>query len=655
GFPEGYCSAPCGADDVCGAGNHCTRDGYCATGCSSDAECTRSGYLCIDRDGDGRTECAPAGTGRGAVGTPCRTVAECSGGAEALCLPTPGGMCTVTCIDDADCPAGTACSYAGGGGGVCLPACTTSDACRPGYVCTDDDADGRAECVPGREIGAPCEDPASCLTGDCVTQSVGGAPGGFCTQSCDAGTPCPAGSTCVVSGPSTGRCLPRCTTDVECRSGYACVGGACQPYGSGPGNVGDPCASVADCAGGERAQCVDGQCTRGCEQSGECPPGTACKGGRCVIACSSDAECRPGEVCDTTTGECVGGGKGAAGSPCQSDAECNEGLCYDEARTGYRGGYCTGICTPELPCSAGGHCGLLAMAEGTPVGRCFGDCSADADCRSGYRCYDGDGDGVSECLPYGGGAGAVGDACTTIDQCQGGEEALCSVPPGFPAGYCSYDCSASPCPAGSHCARQRGDDRCVDSVCCNRLVPCTIDETTGADDCTAGYRCELTSYGQICVLSDRRCSPTLACPDGTMCTNEQDGACAQCNGDGCRADYDCYDADRDGRRECWPAAKGTGAVGDPCVRLRDCAGGFVGVCFFEDNGAFVGGYCSRRCDDVPCPAGSVCTQFKIQNASGQVETVSYCFVACNGGGCRPGYTCQVPEGNTEAVCFPQAN
>ena len=70
--------------------------------------------------------------------------------------------------------------------------------------------------------------------------------------------------------------------------------------------VGGPCSAHADCAPGARCEeggdFPQGLCTLPCDQSFDCPAGTACidkEDGICMILCRSDFDCRGGYDCES--------------------------------------------------------------------------------------------------------------------------------------------------------------------------------------------------------------------------------------------------------------------------------------------------------------------------------------------------------------------
>lgn len=691
GWPGGYCTTWCSSNSDCGAGSICGHRsaggrGICVKACTTDSQCGRPGYGCVGGS------CNPVGAGTGGVGSPCTTVADCSGGSTAVCMPGgsggTSGMCTVACSAGAACPAGTHCALSSGDG-VCLAGCQSSTDCNAGQTCADWDGDGTSECVPAGGAGDPCQTNADCSSGTCLTQAGSGWAGGYCTKTCTSDTDCSAGSRCVASSSGPSMCLRTCSSSGDCRgAGYACVnpdGGTtsvCDAYGGGTGGIGDPCQSTADCAGGTSAQCATGTsgfpggyCTVSCESGGKCPTASTCLplGANgpsvCQKNCSADSDCRTGYGCQdagsgvkTCSPGGQSGGTSSTGSTCTQDTQCKRYTCRDEASTGWRGGYCTGPCTQDSDCDSGAHCAEKRQVPNSNQmsGYCLESCTSDSDCRTGYHCWDEDGDGVTECAPWGSGTGEVGDPCTTIDQCPGGGAAECNlVTSGFPMGYCTESCSSGTCPTDSHCSKANfGDYRqCLDSVCCNQYVTCTVDTQLNRDSCPQGQHCDtsinLPNGGHYCVFDNERCTGTSACPDGHLCAS--DGSCLVCTGTSqCRNDYDCADRDNDGRRECWPAAKGSGGPGSPCTRLRDCSGGVHGMCYFENKGDFPGGYCVWDCSDgTACPSGSTCIDLAGPVPGGGSTVFSkLCLKTCSSTSqCRSGYSCMRPNPNQASVCF----
>ena len=164
----------------------------------------------------------------------------------------------------------------------------------------------------------------SCGTTSCDADQL--CVDGACIDSCD-GVICAANELCeigrCVRDCSGGRCEQRCTTNVECPSGARCDGNLCVPS---TGMLGDPCASVHDCAAGE---CNVGYCSE-----------------RCAMTCSYGYACTSaGMVCEATLG--------VFGARCTGGAECASGRCYQSTRGA---ALCTRLCGPGTACPTGFEC-----------------------------------------------------------------------------------------------------------------------------------------------------------------------------------------------------------------------------------------------------------------------------------------------------------
>jgi hypothetical protein len=241
GWAGGYCSRSCLGDGDCGTGNHCayrgtTGRGVCMKGCSANSDC-RAGYECWDIDSSGSNECAPAGSGSGAVGAACSSSADCVGGRGGLCATQAhdfkNGYCTVTsCSSTRSCPSGSHCAFRdSSGNGSCVADCTSNAQCRAdGYLCFDADGASPSECWPAGTgngaIGAACTEQWECSGGRygyCGKEPDW--PSGYCLVECTSGTgTCPSGSECVPFAPTTqSYCLDRCASAAECRTGYRCT------------------------------------------------------------------------------------------------------------------------------------------------------------------------------------------------------------------------------------------------------------------------------------------------------------------------------------------------------------------------------------------------------------------------------------------------
>lgn len=396
-------------------------------------------------------------TGTGAIGDPCASGADCrSGECGGEALGFPGGYCTLTgCAADEDCPAGSHCDLLQGGPPLCVRSCHFENDCRDAYTCEVVDGASAGSCVPAAGtggVGTPCLYHFAC-EGYCEPSI------GACTEQCaPIAIECPAGSHCRefydALDPRAGRlfCLPDCIAGEGCQAGAQCTDwdqngvNECLPPCEGSGHCPTPfeprcepsgtcggCASADDCARfGDRPLCGDDGTCVACRSDADCPAGGTCR--------ASDA----GPVCGGR-----GDGSGAAGTPCADGTDCASGTCATEAG-GFRGGYCLGSsCAADGDCAAGEHCSEVGG------GSCLADCRADAECRDGYGCVDADRDRATECWPSGTGRGAIGDPCTGVWDCAGGEDAECLLADPFTmTSYCSRPCTqagSAGCDLGSHC------------------------------------------------------------------------------------------------------------------------------------------------------------------------------------------------------------
>jgi len=523
----GYCAIlGCKVDGDCPGASHCgfygsaPDAGVCIADCGADGACQRAEHACWDNDLDGRRECMPQGTGLRDIGAPCAGIADCAGGAGVQCAPATalgveGGYCTATCRADADCPGDAICQTRGTTGiGNCFTPCVDANDCLPTQACYDRDFDGRAECArPGTGLvpqNGWCASLAECGTGP-LGLCLGGANfSGFCTAVCRSDDECGADSHCATAdGGGVGYCMQDCSAETFCPHGpAACVDfdgdgrSECGPAPGGVVTIGRHCGVASDCKPIEGVFCgyPDLVCTRFCESDADCGVGAQCAdmgagpGDTCRATCTQDAECDVGLRCIDVDAdgdrECMstGIGQGALGSACGQTASCARGknlLC----RFDVPGGLCTTACGDGVGCPAAGHCGALTSGgHGQPFGpsaggpdACLLDCDGDDDCRTseGWACFDGDGDGERECLPFGGGAGGIGEACATVIDCAGGEDARCLEGPASFGGACSLACEdAAGCGGAASCVAL---PEAAELVC--------VPSCATADTCRADYAC----------------------------------------------------------------------------------------------------------------------------------------------------------------------
>jgi len=253
--------APC-TDDVECASYYCDDPGdgveRCLTPCEMGGGTCLAGEVCIALAGS-CGGCVPetlvTGLAHG-LGEPCRSAADCAGGAE--------------CLDDE-------------GSRYCTRACDDANACPSAYHCREGD------CVRGTlgGIGEACVNNEDCVPGTfCAMRGESS----WCTSLCDVevATSCPDRFSCIEVSPEISVCAP-----------------------SG-GLIGDACDAEEDCISGVCSD--DGVCVRACGVDAPCGPGFECRrsddemGASCVrpvVAPEAGGSCAVGSA---------GGSAGGAGS-----------------------------------------------------------------------------------------------------------------------------------------------------------------------------------------------------------------------------------------------------------------------------------------------------------------------------------------------------
>lgn len=501
----GVCTADCQDDSDCPVDSHCATDELhaggasdpvaapydavdetCVPNCDSDADCPREGFSCYDANGDGRTECWHVGVGDADWGEECELSHDCGEiGEGAVCMldnryiPVTGGalgdenerrVCTQSCGSDADCPDGWNCD---GDYEICM---------RP----SSGDGIG-GECQDHQDCDHTIANPYGwqrCL--DAGEHHAVDLEDGFCTQPCSDDSECPDGTRCPAwdalfdsagrPAPDLGQeptmagesyCVPECDDDSDCpRDGYGCLDpnldGAtgCWHVGVGDGDWGEDCQWSSDCGEiGEHAICRaredagpdEARCTRYCGVAGlDCPDDWICgtQEGQSVHSCVPVVDNEQiGESC-TADEDC-----GQA-----PDVQAMEVQCHDQGWTMMEGGYChIQGCVSDEECPDGTHCAQDMLYDGVVQFHsqsCVASCETDADCpRDGYRCYDANGDGRTECWQYGEGTGDYGDSCESTADCQFGEEAVCASVGGELVCTTSCGDDLGGCPDGYGCSQ----------------------------------------------------------------------------------------------------------------------------------------------------------------------------------------------------------
>ena len=500
-----------------------------------------------------------------------------------------------------------------------------------------------------------------------------------------------------------GTCTAECQFDpiTACVNSDGCCPGACDTTNDNDcaPKVGQACTQNVECpaTGAGEGFCMTetdwrwpgGFCSGACGSDADCSDEAHCTGRVCVPDCTSDADCRAGYVC----GDYFGTGSNtcapapttaeAPGGACATDADCLGALFGAQCVTepGYPGGYCISGCGVDADCPAASHC--ATTADGAQL--CVPDCTTNSDCRTGYECFDWLGSGTNSCGPVASGAAGVGDACTVLQDCAGGQNGACIATPDWDGGYCTVtSCDAtSPCPSGSHCgfidgATQEGIcvDDCASGVDCRTNYSCVDLDADAATECVPTgsgpgavgascvgvFECAGGADG-FCVQEENGfrsgyCSLTCAadadCGTGAHCAAIQNGqglCVADCvDSTTCRADgYACYDWDGNLSLECAPAGTGAGATGAQCAAIWDCGGGAGAFCVTEETG-WAGGYCTDDgcATDADCVAGGHCGFIDPNTNRG------ICLDTCAlEGDCRtPEYGCYDFDADTASECLP---
>ncbi len=195
------------------------------------------------------------------------------------------------------------------------------------------------------EDDRPCGCNADCSAGAvCVTEAMGGTPGGQCFRACDQAAPlCNGGTECtdIGAGPASGLCQLPCSRDEDCGNDTGSCGpsGVCSFF----------CQADADCG--------SGYCDRYLTQ---CADGPRSDGADSLARCLRDSECASG-FCPSTLGRCV--------SNCSVRRQgCPAGQACVEVTPGIDIGICFPRCTSQADCSELElDCVNVTRPEGTTV------------------------------------------------------------------------------------------------------------------------------------------------------------------------------------------------------------------------------------------------------------------------------------------------
>jgi hypothetical protein len=572
--PPGSCPmadvSTCGQDGTCDGQGRCRKypAGTVCTAGTCDGASVSDVNVC---DGEGRCKSGPA--------TIC---------APYDCDPTTN-KCATSCTINGDCASGIVCVNGSCGlkpGGA---VCAKSSECKSGFcadgVCCNVACKGPCiTCNQQAHVGTcwPVDTGASDPHGTCAAQApatcgttgacdgIGGcahfAPQIVCTApacsgdrlntagTCDGlGTCLPPGmQDCTPYRCANGACINRCASDNDCIAGHACQAGSC-----GKKTNGQPCAAAGDCASNH---CVDGVC---CDQA-------------CAGACRS---CALPAALGTCTPVANGGDDPRnmcatqAASTCGTDGKCDgAGGC----RHWRPGTVCAAercgnnVYTPESTCSATGACVAPDTQACVPYacngGRCFGSCTADANCSSGNFCV------ANSCGPKPNGA-----FCSDKSECASGNCAQ---------GVCCATACATACKSCAllgtmgACTNVPANNPDPSQTCVDKPGTCDTNGKCAAGACqryAQGTPCGAAS----CPASGITLTPASACDGAGACVTPAPTSCfpfkcgvAACKST-CTADADCAPPN-----VCNGSSCGLRPIGASCAVAGDCQSSFCaqGVC-----------------------------------------------------------------------------
>ena len=571
--------------------------------CSTDGFCDGNGGC---RLYDATTSCAsPTCPSPTSTATSGRT---CDG--RGVCQPAT----TISCAP-----------YVCNGTTACKAACTSDADCLTPNIC-----DPQTNlCGNKRRLGQSCSATSDCLTGaSCVD--------GVCCSSSACGT-C---QVCNVAG-SAGNCTnvalgvtePHglCTANPPCGNTGACNGaGACQQAATGvscgtascTGSTYTPishCNGTGACAAPTASSCGNyvcggGVCKTTCTADADCVAPNTCQGGNCArkpngLACASASQCisgfcTDGVCCGSSTcpscqacnvnglGSCAAlpagtpapGAQCPAGPPCGNTGACNGASACQQAATTVSCGTasCTGSTfTPVSHCNGSGACATPSTSTCAPyvcgTNACRADCSADADCVSGYYCTGTNGTCMAK--------KASGAACGAAHECGTGN---CTD------GFC---CGVASCPTCQACGSSGMCGNLADGAAdarCTAAPPCG---NTGA--CDGAGACRLAATTVACgtaSCSGSTFTPVSHCNGSGSCAAPTTSSCApyvcgtnacnsSCSADtGCTSGYYCTGTNG----SCVPK-KASGAA---CGAAHECG-----------TGNCTDGFC---CGVASCPTCQVC-------------------------------------------------
>ncbi len=424
---------------------------------------------------------------------------------------------------------------------------------------------------------------------------AGEACDGDCPTTCDGLTACVT-STLVGSADA-------CSAECEIAVVTACVDGdGCCAAGCTSAND-DDCSDTCGDNVVDPGETCDGDCPESCVAPDACT--NALQTGS-ADTCSIDCVFEPIADCDVS--DTCGDGVVVAGETCDGNCptSCDDGdACTQDGLSG-RAELCNAICfhDPVTSCTDGDGC-------------CAPGCTSsnDDDCVCVPR----------TCAEVGASCGSAPDGCGGTLSCGG-------------------------CPAGEACET----NQCILDVSAEIGEACADDTDCAGNDPICADNQDFD--GGFCTAS---CTDDFGCPQGTHCAQlpfYSDKVCApNCQADNdCRpgGSYGCWDADEDGKQECFPKPLGSSPAGGACSGLSDCDANAQG-CLIQPT-QFPGGLCARQClFGFDCPGTMKCVTIFGEGRLG------VCLDDCTDdpNACRQNYTCSVSTdsitGEQGGICFNQ--
>jgi MYXO-CTERM domain-containing protein len=364
---------------ACDLAAHCAS-GFCVDGVCCNTACADGCFACSKAQGaaeDGT--CAPlAKDATPRFGCTNETGGEC--GFTGKCAA--GGICALpdfsdTCseVEGGRCEGGSCKALKGTCEGNILlsPDKTTQVICAPGRC----DASKHA-CVLDCQSKDDCAKDSECIEENGKKQCKG-------VTCLDATTLADLDGQKISCKPfrcEKGQCSTGCLSKEDCAKGSECVGGKCTGYTcQDKVTVVGLDGQTKTCA---PSLCAQGQCTKNCQTSSDCAPGSDCDKGVCQAgACSADSTSvvsQNGQVFLCAPFFCQAG---ACPTTCQTTADCQEG-------SECRGNKCESGCSKDRSAVTKSTvaglvsepCERFLCTDGT----CGTTCSSHADCQLRYRC-----------------------------------------------------------------------------------------------------------------------------------------------------------------------------------------------------------------------------------------------------------------------------